>query len=330
MKDNVNRNLVILTTHFGSDFSGGSTATIEIFSRLEYQFSSITVIGTKLGRHPFTNLIFKRYRNWVHALKLIWTSVDNVTIYYGDFYNSFLFVLLRKNFFFTYHDNWPDLGKSDRKYRFQSIFYIPVYQFIFRNAKTVISVSNHHLKSIKKYSPDVRLVRNGFNHAELPYQQKERKLLMVGTIDYRKYHLAIELFKDWGHSDLKVHIYGKIADQSIADRLSSFSFVTIKGFNDLIPYSNYICLMHTSLMENLPIVFCEAIHNKVPVITFDVGGSSEIIDSEGILIKPYDCSAMQKALTQIALGKSKFKFGNGLKEFSWNQAASQYKNILLR
>ena len=60
--------LVIVTTHFGTNFSGGSTATCEIFSRFQNEFETIYVVGTELGEHPLQKIIFKKYRNWAQAI----------------------------------------------------------------------------------------------------------------------------------------------------------------------------------------------------------------------------------------------------------------------
>ncbi|MEM1137563.1 MAG: hypothetical protein AAGI07_17110, partial [Bacteroidota bacterium] len=65
------KRLVILTTHFGTNFSGGSTATCEIFSRIEDEFKEIIVVGTQLGAHPFTSLKFFKYKSWLQALLIL-------------------------------------------------------------------------------------------------------------------------------------------------------------------------------------------------------------------------------------------------------------------
>ena len=72
MKAEAAKRLVILTTHFGTNFSGGSTATCEIFSRLEDEFSEVIVVGTELGEHPFRQLQFLPYQNWIEAILILW------------------------------------------------------------------------------------------------------------------------------------------------------------------------------------------------------------------------------------------------------------------
>ncbi|MEM9328298.1 MAG: hypothetical protein AAGA85_21705, partial [Bacteroidota bacterium] len=102
------RKLVILTTHFGLNFSGGSKATCEVFGLLQSDFDEICVVGTQLGDHPFKSLDFREYRNWLHAVQIIRSLKSPEVLFYGDFFNSFLFILAGVPFHFTYHDNWPE------------------------------------------------------------------------------------------------------------------------------------------------------------------------------------------------------------------------------
>jgi len=103
------------------------------------------------------------------------------------------------------------------------------------------------------------------------------------------------------------------------------------GFSESIPYSEYHCLLHTSKMENLSIVWCEALYSRVPVITFDVGGASEIISEDnGVLVPPYDIEKMSIALETIFDDEISFNFEESwAKEFTWDMAAKKYQKVLL-
>ena len=138
----MSKKLVILTTHFGTDFSGGSTATCEVFSRIERNFEQVIVVGSELGQIPFNSIKFLKYDSWRHVLKILRDIDKNGTIFYGDFYNSIFYVWLNIPFYFTYHDNWPELQSTSIKNRFKSIFYTNIYNHIFKNATTVFTVSD--------------------------------------------------------------------------------------------------------------------------------------------------------------------------------------------
>lgn len=328
-----NRQLVILTTHFGTNFSGGSTATCEIFVRLESNFEKVTVIGTQLGLHPFRNLEFIRYKNWLHAIRII-RKFPLSSIFYGDFYNAFLYAFAKVPFYFTYHDNWPEMARFGLKNRMKSLFYIPAYQHIFRSAKTVFVVSENREKLISQFTSNHMVVKNGFTRSDVESKNANSgSILMVGSIDQRKYQLAIDLFNRWGNKEITIDIYGHTKDESLAKKLSRFPFVRLRGFHHSIPYQNYKLLLHTSQMENLPLVFCEAIHHGVPVLAFDVGASNEIVtQSNGVLIPPYDVARMSTFLNQnVSENEPPLPMDKSvLKLHSWEDAASSYAHKMLK
>ena len=204
------KELVILTTHFGTNFSGGSTATCEIFKPMEMEFDKIHVVGNQLGDHLFNDLNFIEYKNWFHLRSILKKFSDDSTIFYGDFYNSLIFTTLNKPFFFTYHDNWPELGRFGIKNKFLSILYTSAYIFIFKKAAKVFTVSNFKLNFVKKYTSNFSLIRNGFrNHTQSNAKPVvSKKILMVGNIDSRKYKLAIPLLKKLLiYSNVEVEVY---------------------------------------------------------------------------------------------------------------------------
>lgn len=331
MKNSYEKKLVILTTHFGANFSGGSLATCEILSRIEKHFTAVIVIGTELGNHPFSNLTFIKYRHWIEALRMIRKTDDKEVIFYGDFYNSLFFALLGKRFFFTYHDNWPELAGTSFSNLFRSLFYIPVYWLIFKKASFVFSVSEQKLAWIKRFTKKTVLVRNGFNQRSemetCSSLNAGHRIVMVGAIDHRKYSLAIRLFRKLKKTeDLSIDIYGRESDPQIAQKLRAFRFVHLKGFRETIPYQDYDFLLHTSLVENLPIVFCEAIHANIPVLAFDTGGSGELISHpvNGYLVPPYDLEIMKEWLTNTEARATIQMKTDVLKVYTWERAAGSY------
>ncbi len=331
--------LVIVTTHFGTNFSGGSTATCEIFSRVQYEFESIYVVGTELGEHPFQKIIFKKYSNWVQAFLLLLAFRkgrfgNERFVFYGDFYNTFFLALLRLDFYFTYHDNWPEAAKINLKSKINSIFYTNVYHFIFKNAKLVFAVSEKKYHYVKKFTSKVQLVYNGFNHqreSNTKAGDPDRpEILMVGNIDKRKYKIALKLFSlIAAKGNLHVDIYGHIIDKNLADKLAAFDFVTLKGFKQNIPFGRYQLLLHTSIIENLPLVFCESIYHQTPIITFDVGGAHELIgNANGALIPPYDVNMMHTNLLKMIKIRPTID-KSVLDNKSWEIAANRYKESIL-
>ncbi|MBX2882482.1 MAG: glycosyltransferase family 4 protein [Granulosicoccus sp.] len=326
--------LVILTTHFGTNFSGGSTATCEIFSRIEEDFSKINVIANELGEHPFKNINWLRYRTVPEAIKHIRSLDTESNIFYGDFYNAFLFTFLNKPFYFTYHDNWPELKLLGWQYRIQNRYYWTLYRRIFKRAKHVITVSNLKRRQVAHYSEHVSLIRNGFNQPTISHRTESRKnVIMAGNIDARKYHQAIRLFDTLpADPEFEIHIYGHSRDKKLSRKLSTYSFVILKGFQSTIPYAEYSLLLHTSQMENLSIVWCEALYQRTKVLTFDVGAAREVIDGEsGWCIPPYDISNMRtRLLNHIRHPTAITETPASLQQYNWQNASEQYKSLLFR
>ncbi len=336
-ESDLRKKLVILTTHFGTNFSGGSTATCEIFSTIESHFNEVIVVGTQLGKHSFRNFQFLKYESLNRAIKILKSLSEIDHVFYGDFYNSYLYLVAGKPFYFTYHDNWPELKTSSVSNYFKSFFYTNIYNLIFRKALSIITVSEFKRNYISNFTERVYLVRNGYKKGivkEKDHLKKEyNRVLMVGNIDKRKYQKASPLFdrllKD-SNDRFHVDIYGAIQDKNLAKRLSDYPFVSLKGFMDEIPYESYDLLIHTSVMENLPIVFCEAIYHGVAIVAFDVGGAKEIISNEnGILIPGLNTNNMRESLTDILNGQIKFELNKEvLKDYSWERAGEAYLKIM--
>jgi len=325
----VKKRLVILTTDFGANFSGGSTATCEIFSRLEDHLEEIVVVAARLGDHPFDTVKFLKYEDWFHAVRILRGLSNSNTIFYGDFYNSFLFIVAGVQFHFTYHDNWPELGKRGIFNGLRSFFYTSIYKAIFRKAKSVVTVSKFKHDYVKRYAVESHLIFNGFNRSHssdgnLP-NQETKSILMVGNIDRRKYDLAIPLFKKIASGKkLIIDIYGNTVDCKLANELDKFSFVNMKGFVKSIPYSSYRLLLHTSISESFGMVFCEAIFHGLPVLTFEEGGARELIGSDnGVLVKPYDVDQMYESLLKMLEGHMTVDPAS-LEQYSWEHASESY------
>ena len=324
------KTLVILTTHFGTNFSGGSTATCEIFSRIEGNFKEVIVIGNKLGKHPFSSVKFINYSSWGNALNIIKGLENEHTIFYGDFYNAIFFVWLKIPFYFTYHDNWPELGTTSVQNSYRSLYYSSIYKQIFQHARAIFTVSSFKAAFIGKYTKQVHLIRNGFSMSEKITQKEDRKdIIMVGTIDDRKYRLAIPLFRllqKEKQNDLSIDIYGNNEDRDLGNKLNEFPFVHLKGFSKSVPYYHYKILLHTSLMENLPMVYCEAIYCGLPVLGFDVGGASEIVTpNTGVLITQYDIETMKESLLRMRSNHVEIQCDNKLlDEYSWEKTSINY------
>lgn len=323
--------LVILTTNFGTNFSGGALATCEVFSRIQDQFEKIIVLGSNIGLHEIKNLQFIKTSNWITNYQLIKNLQDGKTIFYGDFYNSFLLGLAKVPYVFTYHDNWPELARLNYKSFLQGFFFHTIYPFIFRKAIILITVSSFKKKYLEKYAKIVQVIPNGIrnNVAEtLENTSVKKKILMVGNIDDRKYAMALKLFQILRNQELiTIDIYGHILNKKLASKLKQFPFVNLKGFIKNVPFQSYKLLLHTSFTESFGLVFCEAIYNKVPVLAFHTGGAPEIITREnGRLVPAYKIEVMQEILLDMISNPIEVN-SNTVESFTWERTSLNYKKI---
>lgn len=338
--------LVILSTHFGTNFSGGSTATCKIFERLQDRFEKIQVVGTQLGNHTFANLVFNQYGSQNEATRILNSFDPSETIFYGDFFNSVIYTKCNLPFYFTYHDNWPELGELSVKFRLQCLFYWRAYRQIFTKAQHVFVVSQLKLNQVRQHTPRVSLVRNGVmqtpdhSRSNIATSAKPRHgIVMVGNIDQRKYSKALLLFEQLKNEPgLSIDIYGHVNDAKLCNKLKQFPFVNIKGFTEYVPYEQYRVLLHTSLMENLSIVWCESVLHETPVLTFNVGAAEEVIyGNRGQCIAPYDIDTLRGELLKraladddtVALGPPE-NLRAFESEFNWDAAAQNYGQLMFK
>ena len=211
-----------------------------------------------------------------------------------------------------------------------------MYKLTVSNAKSVIAVSHYSKQFLKKYNYNINTIRNGIGRNKLKIEinkskinSKKFNILMVGSIDKRKYLLAQKLFSNL--LDLKdkinIDIYGNILDESLANKLSEYEFVNIRGFNDSIEFELYDLYISTSKIENLSIAICEALRANIPVITFDIGGISEVINNgeNGFLVKRFSIYDMKKLIEMIIFNSYRFNFStNKLEEFNWEYSSKRY------
>ena len=100
-----------------------------------------------------------------------------------------------------------------------------------------------------------------------------------------------------GDGPLRTDLEQQIAQMNLQDRV----FMT--GFQDDPTELYLICnvVLLTSENEGMPNVLMEAMHLARPVVAFDVGGVSELIDSPatGIIVPPNDTTEMSRQTLQL-------------------------------
>ncbi len=317
--------MVVYSSRFGLEFSGGCIATCKIMEEIQSYFNRIIIISAEIGTHNIKNLDHIFSRNIADTIPILKKMNDSRHIYYGDFFDSIAFVKAGKPFFFTYHDNWPEQKKLSPQDRMNYFYFNSIYEVIFKSALKVFSVSEYKLPFIHQYTNQTNVIRNGIlqsYHQKKILNSKKFSILMTGNIDKRKYLHSIPLF-DYireKKSELEIHIFGIIKDQEITEKLKEYPFVKIQGYQQDISYPEYDLYLSTSFIENLSISVVEAIRHNIPVICFNVGGLKEVVHHKknGLLIPPFDIEKMGSSILECKDKKYKFRFDKkDTEEFDW-------------
>lgn len=334
--------ILVLTKNYGDGYTGATSATYNLIDHwekkgLEVEVVTLNIVGKTNGSifHEFTN-IFQLLR-FLRGHKTDYIG-------YSDDHLGFLFRLFGIHYIHTYHGNWPDAMFIDGvKGLIKGIYFIPLYAATLHLSDYVINVSKYMTKFTKKFNNKTKVIYNGVDVSgkvvkkEICFQnklQKPIKIIMVGSIDQRKYEGLVELLKIMSPdelSKLRLDVYGKVHDIKFGALLQKFECVHIMGFAESIPYNQYDIFLSTSVSENLPISAVESIVSGTPVIALNVGGFSEIVENlfTGVLVDRGDYEGLRSALLNIYNGDVKINFSNehALNEFSWKKASDNYVDV---
>lgn len=136
-----------------------------------------------------------------------------------------------------------------------------------------------HISHLNNDQKNISLLLKAF--AEASHDRPNCRLHIIHDGDLSAYDNEIDKL---GLSN-KINSYGTLETLEVAKALQKADFFVLS--------SNY---------ENLPCVLIESLSCGVPVVSTNVGGISEIINTEnGILLKPNDLPAMVNALKQMMM-----------------------------
>ncbi|MBP5840468.1 glycosyltransferase family 4 protein [Lactiplantibacillus plantarum] len=325
--------LVVLTKQFGN-YTGATISTIELLKRISSNFDSVLVLTLKTDGTIIDNVnvtVLNGYLKLIKSLK----KQKNV-IGYSDDHLGFLFSLANINYVHTYHGNWPDARKLSFDMFIKSFYFMPLYKITIREAWKVISVSQymqqHFVNLINKNN---EVIYNGVRQKEIFEKKSDQNMnnyfIMVGNIDKRKYSRALKIFDELEKQGYKgtIDIYGAELDQLLVKKLDEYKFVNVKGIENSINYGKYNGLICTSASENLPVSIIEAIINRIPVISSNVGGIPEVVNYEsGILLDVNDVNSFATTIINYEEKKISRQFADKVKAtFNWDQSSDLYMQV---
>ena len=120
------------------------------------------------------------------------------------------------------------------------------------------------------------------------------RLVTVGTVNERKNQIAlVESLKRVRDKGIDAYLTivggGKIDEcKNLASKLGITQYVELTGPQDDVASILNRCniFIMSSFDEGLPISAIEALRSRLPLILTDVGGNSELIDGNGLLVHP--------------------------------------------
>jgi glycosyltransferase involved in cell wall biosynthesis len=142
----------------------------------------------------------------------------------------------------------------------------------------------------------------------IEYIGGKKVVAIVGYMSYRKgIDLFLEIAKLIKNNERNVVfvIIGDFDDQTMKERFEQNEIRAeffLTGFTDnvfkYIKYVDVVCL--TSRSEALPRVVMESVSLGVPVVTFDVGGTSELLpDGYGFIVPPFDTNLFSQKILSL-------------------------------
>lgn len=190
-----------------------------------------------------------------------------------------------------------------------------------RFVKKYLAVSNAVKEALKKVNVknNVEVTYNGVN---LPlnnlrqFSAPVRVISVIHPVPHKGAHLLIDVFKKLKESDIDFEWtilgwFNKSADKKyeseIVEKIKELDFgdkIKILGNVDNLHewYSKSDFLVHPSLSESFGFVVAEGMSYSLPVIAFNVGALSEIINDgkTGFLISPFDTMLMAEKVKVLA------------------------------
>lgn len=324
--------IVVFTKYYGRNFTGATLATCYFIQNwIKKENVEIIVVTKKTGDvDENDNIKVYRYTNYIEMYRILKKLGKENCIYYSDDHLGWLLSLFGCKYIHTYHGNWPQARYLNFRYFIKSFYFIPMYKLTLKHAQEVVNVSYFMEKFTRKYNTNTEVIRNGVDYKEKKknFENKTKKCVMIGNVDKRKYKYALEVINKCYNMDnmINFEIYGKIIDKSIGQKLKTAPNCSIKGYCKNINFDLYDLLVCTSEMENLPISICEALKSNVAVISFKVGGITELIcKKNGILIDNYDTEKMTERIIKYC-NSSEFlnTEPSSLDEFNWELSAEKY------
>ncbi len=195
-------------------------------------------------------------------------------------------------------------------------------------------IKKKFLEGIKQNIQKVHVLYNGVERKLKRFPKKKKEVLFVGRLVPEKgVHLYVDVIANIANKfpDWKFDLIGSFR---LGDDRNKGSFVSkiIKKFQNIGGQAQFhgfknqdfvqkkmksasIIVIPSIWEEPYGLVAAEAMSNGIAIITSDIGGITEIVKENGILIKSIDRLKLQDELQRLMINSDKIK---SLQKLSWN------------
>ena len=202
-------------------------------------------------------------------------------------------------------------GFNDR-FGFQYVFLKPIIKKVWRDAKAVVSNSQGLKELALKTSPsqEISVIYNGIDVSEFDpnfdkRENNEIRIVCVARLIERKgLKYLIEAVGELKDNNIKLIIVGEgnqeeelknfAVELKMSDRVDFKGYVNHNQIADI--YKNSDIFVLPSLNEGMSNALLEAMGTGLPVIVTDTGGTTELIDGNGVVVPMSDSNAIAEAI----------------------------------
>ena len=231
----------------------------------------------------------------------------------------------------------------------ERIRYSRIFQKLMKVPDITVSVSEVAHQKLKKtkFYKQIHTIGNGyednvFYDMEIP---RKKQIINVGNLRWQKDHKillnAFGIFlKENPDYDLIIIGEGEERDSltSQIDELMISENVCLYGIRQrdeiavLLNQSEFFVL--SSVIEGFPKAILESMACGTPVISFDVGNVSSIIQDSGVIVKKREVEALASAMLQLANNQNELKSLSNksksiAKKYDWKTVSNKLNNIYL-
>ena len=241
-----------------------------------------------------------------------------------------------------------DVPGFNNRFGLQYVFLKPIIKQVWKQAGAVVANSEGLKDLALKSSPDqeISVIYNGIDISEFRPNLNEansngglRVVCVSRLIERKGIRFLIEAIGKLKNKDIKLILVGegnqdeelkKLAvDSRISDRVEFKGYMDHDSIADLYRTSDVFVL--PSLNEGMSNALLEAMASELPVIVTDTGGTSELIDGNGVVVPMSDSNAIAEAICGLIDNPDIRKMGMRSREIAeqmgWNAVSGAYIKI---